>query len=81
VLIVAVAGIDDSRDPALGIIAGPFAQRPFAYDCHLVGSGQVQGHGQAGKSAADDDDIKFHCFHFFFGKISVVYIQFDIIAT
>jgi len=54
----AVALAHDGGDAALGQLAGAVAERAFGQDRHAVGGGQVQGRAQAGKAAANDEDVE-----------------------
>ena len=62
--LIRAAGLDprafgqDSGDPALGPAAGAVGQLALGDDGHAVGGGQVQGGGQAGQPAADDQDVE-----------------------
>ena len=60
VLVVAVARIEHGGDAALRPVAGAVEELAFRNDRNPLGLREVQGHRQAGQTAADNSDVKFH---------------------
>ena len=54
----AVALVQDGGDAALGPAAGAVVDRTLGHHHHRCVGGQVQGGGQAGQAAADDENVE-----------------------
>ncbi len=59
-LVMAVMRVEHGGNAALGPVTGAVAQRALGNNDNFAGIREVEGHRQAGETAADNGDIEIH---------------------